>query len=227
MNKLTYISLAAPALAAALLASCTHSEIVIKQDKPLEINLNVNANVNLVITDARQDMEQITGEKPKQTVSLEDIGLPPASSPPAAPSTPAPSGAGHTMATPPAAGIITLADFGPPAASPLASEDDLKKSMAARDKEVRALWNDGLVGEAHTGLLVEKGVLTAAQQKLISAENADRTQLYKIQAAAKGTSEADVALAFYLSRLGYAQKGCWYETYDKAAKAWVWAKWDR
>jgi len=215
--KYGYFATLAALLTTALLTGCTHSEIVIKQDKPMEINLNVNANVNLVIHDARQDMEQITGEKPKQTVNPEDIGLPPAAP------------AGHTAAPTailPSPAVLTLADFSPRTTVRLAAEDDLKKSMAARDKEIRALWDAALVGESHTGLLVAKGALTAPQTALMTAENSDRAQLYKIQAAAKGSSEADVALAFYLSRLGYAQKGCWYEKYDKTASAWVWAQWD-
>src|SRR5438552_1136738 len=59
------------------LAAC-NPNVTIKQDKPMVININFNGHLDLVIHDARQNMEDITGEKPRNAVRPEDIGLPPA-----------------------------------------------------------------------------------------------------------------------------------------------------
>src|SRR5438477_11190564 len=49
--------------------------------KPVDINLNISGRLELVITDARRQEEEITGAKPKRTVRPEDIGLPPVPTP--------------------------------------------------------------------------------------------------------------------------------------------------
>src|SRR6201985_987142 len=54
----------------------TKNTVVIEQPKPLEVNVNLSGRLELVITDARKDLETITGEKAKRTVSPEDMGLP-------------------------------------------------------------------------------------------------------------------------------------------------------
>jgi len=59
--------------------------------------------------------------------------------------------------------------------------------------------------------LAARGVLTPEQQKLVDAENADRTALYAAEAKAKNSTPDEVALAYYLARLGYAKAGAWYE----------------
>src|SRR5260221_6692068 len=56
----------------------TKSEVDVK---PVDINLNITGRLEVVITDARQQEQQITGSAPKRTVRPEDIGLPPAPSP--------------------------------------------------------------------------------------------------------------------------------------------------
>src|SRR5689334_9929921 len=52
----------------------THSEVAVK---PVDINLNITGRLEVVVTDARRQEEQITGSKPKRTLRPEDIGLPP------------------------------------------------------------------------------------------------------------------------------------------------------
>jgi hypothetical protein len=49
--------------------------------KPVDINVNITGRLELVITDARRQEEEITGAKPKRTVRPEDIGLPPVPAP--------------------------------------------------------------------------------------------------------------------------------------------------
>lgn len=206
----------APVLVLGAVAGCnTTHEVVIKQDKPMDININLTGRLDLVIHDARQDLEDITGEKPARVVNPEDIGLP------ALPRQRTGLGAEAYGERP----VAYLAAFGAGEMRPVASEADIKANLAARDKEVRALWDAGAVGEAHTGLLVARGALTAEQQKLVAAENADRAALYAIQAAEKKSTVDEVALAYYLGRLGYAKAGNWYEKFNKQTNQWEWAKW--
>src|SRR6266567_890008 len=51
----------------------TKSEVDVK---PVDINLNITGRLEVVITDARRAEEEITGSKPKRTVTPQDIGLP-------------------------------------------------------------------------------------------------------------------------------------------------------
>jgi uncharacterized protein YdbL (DUF1318 family) len=197
-----------------VLAGClrTQSEVAVK---PVDINLNISGRLELVITDARRQEEVINGEKPKRTVRPEDIGLPPVP--------PAGSGAldSGTM----------LTEYG------LAQEEDacqgsgrkgqLVQQMAARRPQVKALLDGKLVGESHTGFLVPKGTLSASQRSIVDAENADRTELYELEAAEKKTTVEEVALGYYLARLEHVSKGTWVERFDKAARRWDWFQWDR
>ncbi|MGN6370817.1 MAG: DUF1318 domain-containing protein [Phycisphaerae bacterium] len=192
----------------------TKNTVVIEQPKPLEVNVNLSGRLELVITDARKDLETITGEKAKRTVSPEDIGLP------------ASGGPGAAIVE--GERSVVYADVvgrAAPREVAAGTEEELVKSMAARNAQVRALLSAHVAGEAHTGLLVEKGTLSAEQKKTLEAENADRSALYKLRAAKNGTSEADAALAYYLQRLGYAEKGDWVEKYNKGAKQWEWVRW--
>lgn len=214
----------------------TRNTVVIEQAKPIEVNVNLHADINVVITDARKDMEQITGQKPIRMVSPEDIGLPPdspATGTSASPGAALPAADLIWLTKNPSPPVLLLADLGvaaPQEAQHVAPQnvdrsDELKAAMADRNKEVRALLDTHLAGEAHTGLLAARGELSAAQQKLADTENADRSELYKLEAAKKNISIDKVALSFYLARLDYAQKGDWYERYNKDTKAWEWAQW--
>lgn len=214
----------------------TRNTVVIEQAKPIEVNVNLHADINVVITDARKDMEQITGQKPIRMVSPADIGLPPdspAAGTSASPGAALPAADSIWLADNLNSPVLLLADLGtvaPRTAQTVDRQnvdrsDDLKAAMAARNKEVRALLDTHLAGEAHTGLLSARGELSADQQKLTNTENADRSELYKLEAAKKNISVEKVALSYYLARLDYAQKGDWYERYNKDTKAWEWAQW--
>ncbi len=204
-------------LASALLAGCLHtqSEVAVK---PVDINLNITGRLEVVITDARQQEEAITGQKPKRTVTPEDIGLPAAS----------------TNANNPGA---MLTDYGWNLAHLLLATDvyaaqpgdrtQLIQQMAARHPQIASMLDSGSVGESHTGFLVPKANLTPAQQTLVDAENADRTQLYKLEAASKNTPVDQVALAYYMARLEHVSKGTWVERYNKTAGTWEWFQWNR
>jgi hypothetical protein len=194
----------------AMLLSIPTGCIQVQQAKPLEVNINFSGRLDLVIHDARDDVERITGAKAQRVVNPEDIGLPA--------SAPASGTRAQGFAQPQVALLASLSQ-------PLASEDSLKQGMAGRNKAVRGLLDAKVAGEAHSGLLAARGTLTAPQKQLLDAENADRSALYAAEASRKKTSAADVGLAYYIARLGYAQDGDWYEKFNKATNAWEWKQW--
>jgi uncharacterized protein YdbL (DUF1318 family) len=187
----------------------TKSEVDVK---PVDINLNITGRLEVVITDARKQEEQITGSAPKRTVRPEDIGLP-ASTPTSD------AGRAAIMATDNnAARLVFVADD---------SEAQLIQQMAARHQQIAAMLNGQIVGESHTGFLVAKASLTAAQQSLVDAENADRTKLYQLEAAKKGTTVDQTALGYYVARLEHVNKGAWVERFNKSSGSWEWFQWDK
>jgi uncharacterized protein YdbL (DUF1318 family) len=197
----------------------TKSEVNVK---PVDINLNITGRLELVITDARKEEQKITGSAPKRTVRPEDIGLPAES----APTSMAETGrrlANDRTQTP---GLTLVAQIYPVADS-ANRKDQLIQQMSARHPQIAAMLDSRLVGEQRNGFLAARGSLSAQQQALMDAENADRAELYKIEAAAKGTSVDQVALAYYMARLEHVNKGNWVERYDKATATWNWFQWDR
>ncbi|HWN56706.1 MAG TPA: DUF1318 domain-containing protein [Methylomirabilota bacterium] len=189
----------------------TKSEVDVK---PVDINLNITGRLEVVITDARKQEEQITGSAPKRTVRPEDIGLP-ASTPTSD------AGRSAMMASQKyenAARLVWVADD---------SEQPLIQQMAARHQQVAAMLNGQLVGESHTGFLVAKASLTPAQQAIVDAENADRTKLYQLEAAKKGTTVDQAALGYYVARLEHVNKGTWVERFNKSTGSWEWFQWDK
>jgi uncharacterized protein YdbL (DUF1318 family) len=205
---------------AAALVGClqTKSEV---QVKPVDINLNITGRLELVIIDARQQEEQIAGAKPKRTVRTEDIGLPPMPEP-------------KSDARP--AGLM-LADDAPAFPVQLAGlyaaatggdrQAQLVQQRAARHPQIQAMLDQRSVGESHTGLLVSRVSLSASQQALVKAENADRRELYKLEAAQKNTPVDEVTLGYYLARLEHVNKGTWVERYNKSTGRWEWFQWER
>ena len=69
---------------------------------------------------------------------------------------------------------------------------DAKQRMSARQGQVDTMKTAGLAGEANTGYLVKRGNLNASQQKVLSAENADRKVLYAAVASKTGSTVAVV-----------------------------------
>ena len=187
----------------------TKSEVDVK---PVDINLNITGRLEVVITDARKQEEQITGSAPKRTVRPEDIGLP-ASTP-----TSDAGRAAMMAADNNAARLVFVADD---------SEAQLIQQMATRHQQIAAMLNGQLVGESHTGFLVPKASLTPSQQSLVDAENADRTKLYQLEAAKKGTTVDQTALGYYLARLEHVNKGAWVERFNKSSSSWEWFQWDK
>ena len=187
----------------------TKSEVDVK---PVDINLNITGRLEVVITDARKQEEQITGSAPKRTVRPEDIGLP-ASTP-----TSDAGRAAMVASDNNAARLVFVADD---------PEAQLIQQMTARHQQIAAMLNGQIVGESHTGFLVPKASLTPSQQSLVDAENADRTKLYQLEAAKKGTTVDQAALGYYLARLEHVNKGAWVERFNKSSSSWEWFQWDK
>jgi uncharacterized protein YdbL (DUF1318 family) len=210
MKRMQLVLLLALTGSTALIACLqTKSEVDVK---PVDINLNITGRLEVVITDARKVEEEITGSKPKRTVRPEDIGLPPASSDKS-------DAGGATYADQADAGSILLV-----AADP---EQQLIEQMAARHPQIQTMLDSRLVGESHTGYLVSKAALSASQQSLMDAENSDRLQLYKLEAVKKNTPLDQVALGYYLARLGHVNKGTWVDQFNKSTGSWEWFQWNR
>ena len=99
--------------------------------------------------------------------------------------------------------------------------------MAARHPQIEAMLDSQLVGESHSGFLTPRASLSTSQQALVSAENADRVELYRLEAAKRNTTLDQVALGYYLARLEHVNKGAWVERYNKSTGSWEWFRWDR
>jgi len=106
-------------------------------------------------------------------------------------------------------------------------EAQLIRQMAARHPQIAAMLDSHLVGESHTGFLVPKGSLSANQQAVVDAEDADRTELYKLEAGKKNTTVDQLTTGYYLARLEHVNKGTWVEHYNKSTGNWEWFQWDR
>src|SRR3989475_8405502 len=161
------------AVASTAVVGCirTKSELAVK---PMDINLNISGRLELVITDARRQEEEITGAKPKRTVRPEDIGLPPVSAPKAEATGP---GAKLTTDDPTLRVVLVASAYAADASSD--QQAQLIQQMAARHPQIEAMLDSQLIGESHTGFVVPRASLSASQQALVNAENADRAELYK------------------------------------------------
>src|ERR1700720_2261520 len=221
MKRVQLVAVVA-SIAGALLVGClqTKNEVEVK---PVDINLNITGRLELVITDARRQEEAITGSGPKRTVRPEDMGLPQAPTPT---SDATESGTILTDDGSPLPRVVLVADIYLVDASGDRGAQ-LIGQMAARHPQIAAMLDSHLVGESHTGFLVPKGSLSANQQALVASENADRMELYKLEAAKKNTAVDQVALAYYMARLEHVNKGTWVERYNKATGSWEWFQWNR
>jgi len=187
----------------------------------VDINLNITGQLELVITDARQQEEKIAGAKPKRTVRTEDIGLAPVLGPK---SDVIPSGA--TLTNDGSVFPVRLASLYA-AASGSDRQAQLVQLRAACHPQIEAMLDNQMVSESHTGALMPRASLSANHQALVNAENADRAELYKLEAAEKNTTVDEVTLGYYLARLEHINKGTWVERYNKSTGSWKWFQWNQ
>jgi uncharacterized protein YdbL (DUF1318 family) len=209
-----------------IIVGCVHtkSDVEVKpvEVKPVDINLNITGRLELVITDARRQEAQITGAKPKRTVRPEDIGLPPTLVPKSEATDP-----GAKLRTDDLAFQVVRVANVYAADTSSDRQGQLIQQMSARHPQIAALLNSQVVGESHSGFLVPRASLSASQQALVNAENADRAELYKLEAAKKNASVDTVTMGYYLARLEHVNKGTWVERYNKSTGSWEWFQWDR
>ncbi len=217
----------------------THSDVVISQPKPLQVDVNLNGKLTLVIQDARHDMQYIAGASPTASTTPMTVGT----SQPAATTAPhAPATAPGTTSTQPnslrivpripmATGIEPTACL-----TPIAFADDIppaqmktKQQVLAELREdyprLRALLIKHLIGEAHTGYVVARGTLSAKEKKLIHKDNGYRHRLYQIVGKSTGQSVAAVGLIYFQVRLRYLPNGVWVQQLNNATGQWVWVHW--
>ena len=97
--------------------------------------------------------------------------------------------------------------------------DDLRASMRARNASLSPLYDSGVVGFAANGLVAERDPGATplkdrnAVKRLVSEENADRSELYREIAAANGHPEweTDIRNAFARRWAENAAPGWWYQ----------------
>lgn len=204
----------------------THSDVVISQPKPLQVDVNLNGKLTLVIQDARNDMQYIAGPPPAGTAPV------PATQPAAAPAT-APAAATAPASTQPnslrlqkpIADVVIFADDIPPAQ--MTTKQQVLKELHEDYPRLRVLLIKHLIGEAHTGYVEARGTLTAKQKKLINEDNAYRRRLYQIVGKSTGQSVPTVGLIYFQVRLRYLPNGVWVQQLNNSTGLWVWVKWVR
>src|SRR5215208_6406428 len=155
MRPLQFLAVIA-LVALAKMVGCVHTKSDVEV-KPVDINLNITGRLELVITDARRQEEQITGAKPKRTVQPEDIGLPPVMGPKSEATGPGAKLRMEALAFQ----ILSVASV---YAADTSSDrqGQLIQQMAARHPQIGALLNSQVVGESHTGFLVPRASLSAS-----------------------------------------------------------------
>lgn len=191
----------------------THNDVVISQPKPLEVNVNLNGKLTLVVQDARSDMDFIAGDennKASQTAPA------PTTAPTATPQ--AGTGqAGSYLVPTDADTRVIFAD----AITPI-SQTDILQHLRADFPENHKLLSAHLVGEAHTGYMEARAVMTSAQRAFMAHDNRWRKRLYELRAAQTGQSMTTIGLIYFKIRLKFVPAGSWVQHYDSNAGRWVW-----
>jgi uncharacterized protein YdbL (DUF1318 family) len=207
------------------LAGCirTHSDVVIHQPKPMVVDVNLSGTLTLVVKDARDDMQYITGHAPggKMAGGSANPAIPVVDIP--STTQPTTKAAGGPSSSRLRARGLTAAIFAD-ANAPVGKSAILRQLRADYPK-VRALLDAHLVGEAHTGYMVARAHLSAQQARFVSQDNVLRRELYQAVAAETGQSMAQVGLSYYVVRLRYLAKGVWVQAKNRANGQWVWIHW--
>lgn len=92
----------------------------------------------------------------------------------------------------------------------------VKARMEQRQSTVDVLKDRGLLGENNRGLLEPRGSLTPADEKVMSDENADRTQVYAAIAAQYGSSAEQVGRTRAQKIAISSKRGVWIQSQDGA-----------
>ncbi len=225
MLRLSISSAGAACVLTLAVAGCirTHSDVVIHQPKPMVVDVNLSGTLTLVVKNARDDMQYITGHAApgKSAGGSVNAGIPVVDIPPTTQPVTKPTGRPSSSLLQ-ARGLtpVIFAD-----ANPSPGKSAILRQLRADYPRVRALLESHLVGEAHTGYLVARAHLATRQAQFVSQDNALRRELYQIVAAETGRSMAQVGLSYYVVRLRYLAKGVWVQAKNKADGQWVWIHW--
>lgn len=116
----------------------------------------------------------------------------------------------------PLALLLVCAIFGT-SAHGLQNADDmesLKRRFEQRLPEVKKIKSAGLAGETFEGFVLVRTSVSAAQQELLDAENADRKKLYALIAAQAGADPAVVGQRNGKRNFDRAAPGDWLRGQD-------------
>lgn len=201
---------------ASMLAGClrTHNDVVLSQQKPLEVNVNLHGKFTVVIQEqAQEGMDYIAGA----TSKIPTINPP--TTKPIANSSGGSSTGPSSLRTETSSLPVLFADSGSSM-----TIHQLFMRLRADFPKVMSLLRQRLVGEAHTGYLSLRGHLSSADSQFVNAENGFRKALYKKLAQRNGISVAKEALAFYAARLRHLPHGVWVQLRVKGG-GWAWVIW--
>ena len=91
------------------------------------------------------------------------------------------------------------------------ADPDLANRMKTRLPDVLAAKASGMIGEGMNGMLAIRGDSSAQIKNLVTAENQDRSALFKLMAKKTGGEVKDVAKMFAKKIASKAQKGHWFK----------------
>ncbi|MEI7766458.1 MAG: DUF1318 domain-containing protein [Phycisphaerae bacterium] len=201
MRKMTWLYGVACSGVLLSLTGCETRHTVVIEPKPIEVNINISGKLELVITDARKNLDYIMGTTPSGPSSRNGSAIP-------APQDPSARVLQMTVA---------------PASQPAVEDKQaILDDLRVRFPKIRALLDAKLVGESHTGLVVARSELQAEQTALLEAENTSRQKLYEAEALEKKVSAADVGLIYYKERVERAKSGDWMERLNRVTGKWEW-----
>ncbi len=98
------------------------------------------------------------------------------------------------------------------------ADSSLTQRMKDRLPEVLAVKNSGVVGEGTDGTLLVRKEASKEVEKLVNAENKDRSALFVILAKKTGGKSEEVAKKFAKAMATKAKKGHWFK---KPSGNWV------
>lgn len=92
----------------------------------------------------------------------------------------------------------------------------VQAAMKERLPAIQALWAEGKIGENNQGYVEARGDLSAKEQELLRAENADRKTVYQTIAGSTQSTPKQVGIHRAAQISQRAAKGLWLE--DAAGK---------
>ncbi len=99
-----------------------------------------------------------------------------------------------------------------------ATKEELKAKFAQRHPQVRALKDKGAIGETYQGLLEAVKSGNSDADRIVSDENSDRRDLFKLIADSEGTTPDVVANRLAARNFANAQPGDYLKGPDGAWK---------